>query len=110
MCTLESQTEHTLTDPDALKAEIEAIRERGYSTDNEEFMDGMVAVAVPILDAQKRLMSTLSVHAPTQRVTLDDLKAHLPRLQSGSEISELVMLKASASRLRIRLCSHPPAF
>lgn len=89
---LEVQTEHTLTDPETLKAEIEAIRGRGYSTDNEEFMKGMVAVAVPLLDAQNRLMSTLSIHAPTQRVTLEDLKAHLPRLQAAAaELAELVM-------------------
>jgi|TARA_B110000908_G_C10228405_1_gene439236 DNA-binding IclR family transcriptional regulator len=92
IASLEAQTEHTLIDPKAFKAEIEVIRERGYATDNEEFMEGMVAVAVPLLDAQSRLMSTLSIHAPTQRVTLDDLKQHLPRLQSAAvELAELVM-------------------
>lgn len=89
---LEAQTEFTLTDPNALQAEIEVIRAQGYATDNEEFMKGMVAVAVPLLDSQNRLMSTLSVHAPTQRVKLNDLKAHLPRLQSAAaELSELVL-------------------
>ena len=32
---------------DALQAELELTRSRGYSTDNEEFMTGMAAVAVP---------------------------------------------------------------
>lgn len=90
--TLEAETEFTLTDPAALQVEIEMIRAQGYATDNEEFMLGMVAVAVPLLDSQNRLMSTLSVHAPTQRVTLADLKAYLPRLQSAAtELSELVL-------------------
>lgn len=90
--TLNSHTKHTFTKPDTLTAEIEAIRENGYATDNEEFMDGMVAVAVPLFDSQQRLMSTLSVHAPTQRIALDDLKAHLPRLQdAATELSELVL-------------------
>lgn len=90
--TLNAHTEHTLTDPAALTAEIEMIRQQGYATDNEEFMDSMVAVAVPLLDSQKRLMSTLSVHAPTQRISLEGLKAHLPRLQSAAnELSELVL-------------------
>lgn len=90
--TLETQTGHTITDPDALRAEIEAIRSNGFATDNEEFMEGMVAVAVPLLDSQGRLMSTLSVHAPIQRIDLKGLQAHLPRLQSAAEeLAELVL-------------------
>lgn len=72
--TLEQRTESTLTDPDAIRAEMSAIRERGYSTDNEEFMEGMVALAVPIYDRQEetpRLVSTLSFHAPTLRMSID---------------------------------------
>jgi DNA-binding IclR family transcriptional regulator len=91
VATLVGRTPHTLTDPDALRAEIEMIKECGFSTDNEEFMESMVAVAVPILDAQDRLMSTLSVHALTQRVSLETLKTHLPKLkEAASELSELV--------------------
>ncbi|MCX7567469.1 IclR family transcriptional regulator [Sulfitobacter sp. F26169L] len=90
--TLEKHTARTLTTADSLTTEIESIRARGYSTDDEEFMDGMVAIAVPLLDIQGRLMSTLSVHAPVQRVSLKDLKAHLPRLKSAAaELSELVL-------------------
>ncbi len=88
---LDAHTSHTVTDPDALSAEIEVIRARGYSTDNEEFMESMVAVAVPLLDAQGRLMSTLSIHAPTQRISLEGLEQHLPRLQDAArDLSELV--------------------
>ncbi len=70
---LEQRTGRTLTKPGALRAELEAIRERGYSTDDEEFMDGMVAVAVPVHDRNDgaaRLVSTLSFHAPTMRMDL----------------------------------------
>jgi DNA-binding IclR family transcriptional regulator len=89
---LDAHTTRTITDPDALRSEIEAIRARGYATDNEEFMEGMVAVAVPLLDAQRRLMSTLSVHAPMQRGDLEVLTAHLPRLQAAAaELAELVL-------------------
>ncbi|MEO1689818.1 MAG: IclR family transcriptional regulator C-terminal domain-containing protein, partial [Pseudomonadota bacterium] len=43
-----------------LRAELEATRQRGYSTDNEEFMPGMTALAVPVWDAQGKLLATLS--------------------------------------------------
>jgi len=89
---LESRAPKTIVDPVELKAEIARIRANGYSTDDEEFMDGMVAIAVPIHDDQGRLMSTLSVHAPTQRVGLADLKNHLNRLNAASAtLSELVL-------------------
>ena len=71
---------------------LEKTREQGYSTDAEEFMDGMVAVAVPVLDNLGRLTSTLSLHAPTQRVSLEDLVKHLDRLkEAASELSELML-------------------
>ncbi|APE42103.1 ArsR family transcriptional regulator [Sulfitobacter alexandrii] len=89
---LEPQTPRTLVDPDALHKAIEQVRERGYSTDDEEFMEGMVAVAVPIWDDQKRLMSTLSIHAPVQRVSIRDLEMHLDRLRTAaSDLSEIVL-------------------
>lgn len=89
---LEPQTSRTLTDPDALHRAIEEVRKRDYSTDDEEFMEGMVAVAVPIWDDQQRLMSTLSIHAPTQRVSIGDLEAHLDRLRSAAaDLSEIVL-------------------
>jgi len=92
LVTLGAHTDHTMTDPAVLTAEIEAIRAQGYALDNEEFMEGMVAIAVPLIDAQNRLMSTLSVHAPTQRMALSDLSAQLPRLQSAAvELAELVI-------------------
>jgi len=89
---LEQRTDKTLTDPKALLAEIEQIRAQGYSTDQEEFMDGMVAIAVPILDDHGRLMSALSIHVPTLRVTIEDLVGHLDRLKSAAaDLSELML-------------------
>jgi DNA-binding IclR family transcriptional regulator len=80
-----------IADKAALRDEIDLTRKRGYSTDNEEFMEGMTAVAVPIKDAQGRLVSTLSVHAPLQRLALDDLVAKVDRLFVGaSELSDLL--------------------
>ena len=89
---LDQHSPKTLTDPNALQQEIERTRERGFSTDAEEFMEGMVAIAVPVHDNLGRLMSTLSLHAPTQRATLQKLEGHLDRLKAAAaDLSELML-------------------
>ena len=82
---LPANTHRTLTEPQALRTEINRISKEGHSTDNEEFMPGMTAVAVPIWDGQDRLVATLSVHAPTQRHDLKSLMQFLRTLQNGAK-------------------------
>lgn len=90
--TLERRTGRTLTGPAALMQELSKTRERGYSTDDEEFMEGMAAVAVPIRDDQGRLLSTLSIHAPVQRHDLGGLVRHLPKLRETAAMLEELAL------------------
>lgn len=88
---LDSHAPGTITDKDALKTEIEMTRKRGYSTDNQEFMEDMVAIAVPILDDRKRLVSTLSVHTPLQRHDIASLGHHIEDLKEAArELTALI--------------------
>lgn len=82
---LRPQTERSLTDPDALKEEVLRISRNGYSTDDEEFMTGMAALAVPVRDGQGRLVATLSVHTPTQRHDVTSLMSFLGTLRAGAD-------------------------
>ncbi|MDC0660643.1 IclR family transcriptional regulator [Leisingera sp. SS27] len=82
---LEAETGRTRTDPDALSAELAAIAACGYSTDDEEFIAGMVAVAVPLRDTRNRLIATLSIHAPVQRRCLQEMICFLPSLQKAAK-------------------------
>ncbi|UWQ18419.1 IclR family transcriptional regulator [Jannaschia sp. M317] len=88
--TLKPLAAHTFTDPEDLKLEIECIRRDGHATDRGEFMEDMVAVAVPILDANDRLLATLSVHAPVQRMSVTEAIARLPELKAAA--AELSLL------------------
>ena len=45
----------------------------------------MVGVAVPILDKKSRYLASLYLHAPTIRVSLDELLTHVPRLQQAAQ-------------------------
>ncbi|MEM8813886.1 MAG: IclR family transcriptional regulator C-terminal domain-containing protein, partial [Pseudomonadota bacterium] len=68
-----------------LRLEIGKTRERGFSEDAEEFMEGMVAIAMAIHDDQNRLVSTVSFHAPTMRLDLNAARDHVPRLRAAAE-------------------------
>ena len=43
-------TENTIVDPDLYLSEIRLVRQRGYATDNEEYILGVRAVASPVLE------------------------------------------------------------
>ncbi len=58
---LTSYTGKTLTRPAALREQLEEIRSRGWAEDNEEFLDGIMAVSAPILDGSGRIQAALSV-------------------------------------------------
>ncbi|EFO30216.1 IclR family transcriptional regulator [Roseibium sp. TrichSKD4] len=88
---LEGRTQKTITDPEALVAETKAVKDRGYATDNGEFMEEMIAIAVPISDSNKRLVSTLSFHAPEQRLSLDAAVKHVDKLtEAAARLSNLL--------------------
>ncbi len=87
---LKAMTGRTITDPAALRTELSASREQGFATDNEEFMEGMSAIAVPIKDTRGRLLATLSVHAPVQRHTMQSLQGYLDVLKSAAAELSLI--------------------
>lgn len=69
---LAKMTDRTLVDPQELLAELGEIRRQGYALDQEEFMEGMVAIAVPVLDPAGRFVAGLAYHGPTQRLALSE--------------------------------------
>ena len=82
---LDRQTDQTITSPEKLIEEVAAVRSKGYSTDDEEFMEGMTAIGVPIKDTQGRLLTTLSIHAPIQRQSVASLIEVLTDLRGAAD-------------------------
>ncbi|SAK81975.1 IclR family transcriptional regulator [Caballeronia hypogeia] len=83
--TLTKRTHRTLTDQALLEAELDRLAARGVGIDNEEFVLGMVAVAVPITDAASgRVLACLAAHAPTARASLGDLLEAVPHLRENA--------------------------
>ena len=88
---LERRTDNTQTDPARLTTMIADTRDRGYACDDEEFMDGMAALAVPIHDDAGRLLTTLSIHAPKQRHDVASLIEGLPTLRAAARRLESLL-------------------
>ncbi|WP_254527871.1 IclR family transcriptional regulator [Natrinema gelatinilyticum] len=75
---LEAVTSNTITDPDALFDELERIRSRGYAVNDQEHMDGLRGVAVPVYTPDDDFLGGLSVFGPTSRFTDDYVHDNLP--------------------------------
>ncbi|MEM8792189.1 MAG: IclR family transcriptional regulator [Pseudomonadota bacterium] len=82
---LSRQTGSTITEPERLIAEIDTIRARGFSTDSQEFMDEMNAVAVPVVSQGGRFVGALAAHGPMSRLSPDRFEAAARTLQSGAD-------------------------
>ncbi len=69
---LERLTHKTYTEAEELLDELALIARRGYAIDDEEFLDGMVAIAVPVCDSEGRFVAALAFHGPAQRVPIQE--------------------------------------
>ena len=81
---LEAFTENTITSPEELIEHLIEIGERGYSIDDEEFIAGMTAVAVPVVDQGGRYVASLAVHAPTSRMAVSKAIGYVDVLQDAA--------------------------
>jgi DNA-binding IclR family transcriptional regulator len=81
---LERYTDRTVTDLDALEAELQKVRRDGYAIDNEEFLPGLLCVAVPVQAGDDRPNLAVAVQAPVMRLTPDKALRVLPALQRAA--------------------------
>jgi DNA-binding IclR family transcriptional regulator len=77
-------TANTLTRRRDLEAALKTIRRERFSTDNEEYLDGTVCVAVPVENGQRRVPAALAVHAPKTRMSLAQAQQCLPALRRAA--------------------------
>ncbi|MEM8850764.1 MAG: HTH-type transcriptional regulator BhcR [Pseudomonadota bacterium] len=66
---LERFTDRTLADHDAVHADLQVTRDRGYAIDDEEKNDGMRCIAAPVFNWHGEAVAGLSVSGPVSRVS-----------------------------------------
>lgn len=82
-------THKTITNLSLLKKELEKIRKQGYSFDDEEAEVGTLCIGAPIFNHNGKVTSSISVSAPSHRLTEDKLNTFIPLLlNTGKVISE----------------------
>ena len=69
----------------AMKREIARSRKAGVGIDNQEFLAGLVAVAVPVLDSTGRTLAAVAVHGPAARFPLERALEWVPRLRTAAD-------------------------
>lgn len=79
-----AMTEHTKTDREELFEEFEHIRERGYSVNKQENVEGLHAIGAPVRDGKGDILGALSVSGPTHRMNGEWFKEELPNLLLGT--------------------------
>ncbi len=81
---LQSYTPKTLTAPEALEAEIRKVKRQGFALDNEEFLPGLMCVAVAVPSRAGRSNLCVAVQAPMMRLTPEKALTLLPALQRAA--------------------------
>jgi IclR family acetate operon transcriptional repressor len=98
---LERYTANTLTDLAKLEREVQRVRKDGYALDDEEFLPGLlcIAVQVPAAEAGRANASNLcvAVQAPIMRLSPAKAKQLLPALQEAAHALSLIDADAAAA-------------
>jgi DNA-binding IclR family transcriptional regulator len=98
---LEKKTDSTIVGKSALAKEFTDIRSNGYALDREEYLPGLVCLAVPVFQKKGRSRScaaALAIQAPVARLSLDDMLTKLPVLQGAADaMSETIRHDSEAN-------------
>jgi DNA-binding IclR family transcriptional regulator len=97
---LERFTPNTITSAVALRKAVAQARRRGWAVDDEEFVDGIRAVAAPVLRDDETLVACVAVRAPATRLP----RARFPEL-AAQVVDAATRLSAELQR-RDELGSH----
>ena len=89
-------TERTITSPDKLRSILARVREDGYAAALDELDYGIVSVATPVFDRERRIVAAINCSTSTTRISVEELiRAHVP------------VLRRAAAEIQTALARHP---
>jgi IclR family transcriptional regulator, KDG regulon repressor len=96
---LDAHTRHTIIEPGRLMRELESIRKKGTSVDNEELNLGVKCVAAPIRDRSGAVVAAISLSGPAQRFTPSAVRRFEKEIKRTSmEISKMIGFVPTANQ------------
>ncbi len=81
---LKPYTGNTLTDLESLEADVKRARRDGFAMDDEEYLPGLICVAVLVDTGSDRSNMAVAVQAPVMRLTPEKALQLLPALQRAA--------------------------
>ena len=81
---LEAYTAKTAIDLDVLEKEVKRVKRDGFALDDEEFLPGLLCIAVGVPSASGASNLCVAVQAPVMRLSADKARAPLPALQRAA--------------------------
>ena len=96
-------TERTITSETALRAELAAVRARGYAVTDEELEPGLIALAAPVFRYDGTVVAAMSVSAPTSRMTREAMTNAARRcVEEAAGLSSALGYRPRTARPRAR--------
>lgn len=78
-------TERTITEGSKLDAELRQVRKEQVSFDREEYLAGVICIAVPVTGKNGEMLAALAIQAPQARMNEQAARKHLPLLRRAAE-------------------------
>jgi IclR family KDG regulon transcriptional repressor len=82
---LEKFTEHTTTDPQALKAILSTIQKENFHECFNDLDEGAFSISAPIRDFKNEVVAALSIAGPTSRLTPEARNGHIVSVKDYAE-------------------------
>ena len=89
---LEPRTRHTLTDVDALMAQVRLTREQGWALVDQEMEEGVISIAAPIIGRNGQVLAAINVSGQANRTSAADMQATMlgPLRDATEQIARLL--------------------
>jgi len=86
---LKKFTDNTLVNPAEIEKDLKQIRSTGTALDKEEYLQGLLGVAVPVFDLKGRMCATVSTLVSSERRGAKHIMDYVPALnRAASAITE----------------------
>lgn len=89
------RTPHTLVDPQRWRGALAEVRKRGYAIEDEQSELGMRSIAAPIRDSSRRVVASVGLAGPVQRLSDEVVERFVP------------LIVGAAGTISARLGYHP---